>query len=223
MHDSLSSTSFLKEKLSIVFHNFFPASSTPCYLSPHIIPRTPTTVNSSQQPFGDDTTITSIDDSSTLIIDTSSQQILNNSSRISAIRELIETEQRYVNDLRTVANEFIKPLSTGRILNDYEIEQLFSNWFSLIACNSVFLSTLQEQVQYREHVSTLDDDVSIRTPRSASMSNIAMVAQVSIKYSIQLIYIILCLTTIRHRLNMMWIIDIFHGLVKDLIHLPLID
>ena len=65
-----------------------------------------------------------------LIIDTSSQQILNNSSRISAIRELIETEQRYVNDLRTVANEFIKPLSNGRVLNDYEIEQLFSNWFS---------------------------------------------------------------------------------------------
>ena len=125
--------------------------------------------------------MTSIDDSSTLITDTSSHQISNNSSRISAIRELVETEHRYVNDLRTVANQFIKPLSNGRILNDYEIEQLFSNWFSLIACNTIFLTTLQEQVQYKEHVIISDTDVSIQIPRSASLSNIAMVAQVSTK------------------------------------------
>ncbi|CAF3472708.1 unnamed protein product, partial [Rotaria sp. Silwood2] len=97
-----------------------------------------------------------------------------------SIRELIETEQRYINDLRIVANEFIKPLSNGRILNDYEIEQLFSNWFSLIACNSVFLSTLQEQLQYKEHIVTSNIDVSIRTLRSTSMSKIATIAQVSI-------------------------------------------
>jgi hypothetical protein len=126
--------------------------------------------------------MTSIDDSSTLITDTSSSTpLLNNSARISAIRELIETEQRYINDLRIVANEFIKPLSNIRILNDYEIEQLFSNWFDLIACNTVLLSTLHEQVQYKEHSFTLDNDVSIRIPRSASMSNIGMIAQVSIK------------------------------------------
>jgi len=125
--------------------------------------------------------MTSIDDSSTLITDTSSSpQLVNNSARISAIRELVETEQRYINDLRTVANEFIKPLSNIRILNDYEIEQLFSNWFNLIACNTVLLSTLHEQVQYKELSITSDNDVSIRMPRSASMSNIGMVAQVSI-------------------------------------------
>jgi hypothetical protein len=123
--------------------------------------------------------MTSTGDSSTLITDTSSNQISNNPSRISAIRELIETEQRYVKDLRTVANEFIKPLSNERILNDYEIDQLFSNWFSLIACNTVFLSTLQEQVQYKEQTIISDTDVSIRTPRSASVSNIAIVAEVS--------------------------------------------
>jgi hypothetical protein len=109
---------------------------------------------------------------------TSSHQSLSNSARISAIRELIETEQRYVHDLRTVANEFIKPLSNGRILNDYEIEQLFSNWFSLIACNSVFLSTLQEKVQVKDEATVNNDNALIRTPRSASMSNIAIVAQV---------------------------------------------
>ncbi|UJR27176.1 hypothetical protein I4U23_008472 [Adineta vaga] len=159
-------------------------SSKSCYLSPNIIPCTPTTANSSQQPFCDDTTITSTDDSSTLITESLSSHhiIANNFSRISAIRELIETEQRYVNDLSTVANEFIKPLSNGRILSDHEIEQLFSNWFSLIACNSVFLSTLQDQVNYREHVLTFDDDnICIRTPRSASMSNIAGIANIPMK------------------------------------------
>lgn len=129
--------------------------------------------------------MTSIDDSSTLITDTtttsSSQQMLNNSPRISAIRELIETEQRYVNDLRTVSNEFIKPLSNARVLSDHEIDQLFSNWFNLIACNTVLLTTLQEQVQYKEHVNTSDDDESIGVPRSVSMSNIAIMAQVMVE------------------------------------------
>ncbi|CAF5078631.1 unnamed protein product, partial [Rotaria sp. Silwood1] len=157
-------------------------SSIPCELSSKIIPCTPTTADSVQHPFCDDSTSTLIGDSSTLITDISSHEILNNSSCISAIRELIETEQRYVNDLRVVANEFIKPLSNGRILNNYEIEQLFSNWFSLIACNTVFLSTLQEQVQYKEHIVTSNTDISIRTPRSVFMSNIAMIAQVPINY-----------------------------------------
>ncbi|CAF3138931.1 unnamed protein product, partial [Rotaria sp. Silwood2] len=106
-------------------HN--PSSSIPCQRSSNIIPCTPTTADSSQHPFCDDSTITLIADSSTLITDISSHQTLNNSSRISAIQELIETEQRYINDLRIVANEFIKPLSNGRILNDYEIEQLFNS------------------------------------------------------------------------------------------------
>ncbi|CAF5169386.1 unnamed protein product, partial [Rotaria sp. Silwood1] len=105
-----------------------------------------------------------IADSSTLITDILSHETLNNSSCISATRELIETEQRYVNDLRIVANEFIKPLSNDRILNDYEIEQLF------------------KQVQYKEHIVTSNTDISIRTPRSVFMSNIATIAQVPINY-----------------------------------------
>ncbi|CAF4959094.1 unnamed protein product [Rotaria sp. Silwood1] len=93
-------------------------SSTPCELSSKIIPCTPTTADSVQHPFCDDSTITLNVDSSTLITDISSHETLNNSSCISATRELIETEQRYVNDLPIIANEFIKPLSNGRILND---------------------------------------------------------------------------------------------------------
>ncbi|CAF3898790.1 unnamed protein product [Adineta steineri] len=163
------------------------SAPTPCYLSPNIIPCTPTLANSSRQLYCDDTTISSMNDSSTLITDTSSShQTVTNSSRIAAIRELIETERRYVNDLCTVANEFIKPLSNGRILSDYEIEQLFSNWFSLIACNSVFLSTLQDLVQFREHVLILDESESMRTPRSASMSNIAMIANAPMQFFVEI-------------------------------------
>lgn len=99
-------------------------------------------------------------------------------ARVSAIRELIETEQRYVDDLVTVANEFIKPLNNARVLSDYEIEQLFINWFNLIALNSNLLDALHEQVQYRPDLSPREDGVVMRAPRSASMSNIHMVAQV---------------------------------------------
>lgn len=155
-------------------------SSTPCYLSPIIIPCTPTITDSSRHPFCEDFTMSSNDDSTTMTTDVSSiQQLPSQSARISAIRELIETEQRYVKDLRIVANDFIKPLSNNRLLKHFEIEQLFGNWFNLIACNAVLLSSLQGQVQYREHITPLDDDddLSSRSIRSVSMTNIALVAK----------------------------------------------
>ena len=161
-------------KRSVTRLHLLLAASSECRVPPTILPRTPAKSDSLPYPFIDD----SIDDSSALITDTSSDRSGGNSSRISAIRELIETEQRYVNDLRTVANDFIKPLSTKRILSDYEVDQLFSNWFSLIACNIVFLSTLQEQVQDKVDMSTSHIDVSVRTPLSASLSNIATIAEV---------------------------------------------
>ena len=158
-----------------------PAASTPSCVSPTIIPCTPSESESPSYPYIDESNIVApINESSpSITCMSSSHQSLNNSARIAAIRELIETEQRYVRDLKIVADEFIKPLSNGRILNDYEIDRLFSNWFSLIAYNSVFLSTLQEQVQYKDQSTTdEDDDVSLRTPRSVSLSNITKIAQV---------------------------------------------
>ena len=158
--------------------DFIPALSTPCYASPTIIPRTLTKPSSPACPFIDDSNVTSADDSPPCVLsNASSHQSLSNSARISAIRELIETEQRYVHDLRTVVDDFIKPLSNKRMLNDYEVEQLFSNWFSLIAYNTVFLTTLEEQIQSKD-ASKTEDDVLILTPRSASLSNIAVAAQV---------------------------------------------
>jgi len=115
----------------------------------------------------------------------SSHQSLNNSARIAAIRELVETEQRYVHDLNIVSNDFIQPLINGRILNDQEIDRLFSNWFSLIACNTIFLSTLQEQVQCKDLSATDQhdqEDVSIVAPRSVSLLNIAKVTARPLSY-----------------------------------------
>lgn len=92
---------------------------------------------------------------------------------------MIETEQRYVDDLRMVANDFIKPLTDSHVLTEHEIEPLFINWHSLIACNAVFLSALQDQVDFKENSHLLPNrDINIHTPRSASLSNIAMAAQV---------------------------------------------
>lgn len=132
--------------------------------------------------------MTSTDDSSTFITDdtsSSSHPVSNSSSpRVSAIRELIETEQRYVTDLRLVANDFIKPLRNNRVINDHEIEQLFSNWFNIIACNTVLLSSLQEQVHYRELPITVErDEHHTRTLRSVSMSHIALSEEVRTRIS----------------------------------------
>jgi hypothetical protein len=147
---------------------FFPASTS------H--PRsTPTTANSSQHLI--------VPDSSDGDTSLSSQNSSSNSLRVSAIRELIDTEQRYVDDLYIVANQFIKPLNTARVLNDQEIEKLFINWYNLIALNSGLLKALHDQVNYKEHNHSSENEITTRTPRSVSMSNIALAAQVCAKNS----------------------------------------
>jgi hypothetical protein len=133
--------------------------------------------SSSPRPYHADTTIgtTSSDGDTSISVD-SPQPSSSNSPRISAIRELIETEQRYVDDLQIVRQEFIQPLNHLRVLNEYETKQLFINWQNLINCNTVLLMALKGQVDYREQSS--NGDVMLRTTRSASMSNIALAAQV---------------------------------------------
>ncbi|CAF4606493.1 unnamed protein product, partial [Rotaria magnacalcarata] len=102
----------------------------------------------------------------------SSQNVPMHSLRLSAIRELIETEQRYVDDLLIVTNQFIRPLNSARALNEQEIGQLFINWFDLIALNSNLLNALHAQVDYKEALPLTGSDVVMRAPRSASLSNI---------------------------------------------------
>lgn len=138
----------------------------PSMMSEPILPRCP---------FIDDSNVMSIDESSTSLPSESPlDHSLNNSARITAIRELIETEERYVHDLHIVDRDFIKPLNNGKILNDYEVDQLFSNWYSLIACNCIFLSKLQEHIKTSE-LSMSDEILYLPAVRSASMFNISSV------------------------------------------------
>ncbi|XP_032375658.1 intersectin-2b [Etheostoma spectabile] len=59
------------------------------------------------------------------------------------IHELIQTEERYVEDLQIVLEVFHKPMSESGRLNDAEMVMIFVNWKELLACNSKFLKALR--------------------------------------------------------------------------------
>ncbi|KAL0103076.1 hypothetical protein PUN28_018401 [Cardiocondyla obscurior] len=59
------------------------------------------------------------------------------------IKELIVTEQAYIEDMRLVHEVFEKPLLESLVLSVVEIERIFINWRDIIACNDNFLRTLR--------------------------------------------------------------------------------
>ncbi|XP_018365604.1 PREDICTED: intersectin-1 isoform X8 [Trachymyrmex cornetzi] len=59
------------------------------------------------------------------------------------IKELIVTEQAYIEDMRLVHEVFEKPLIESLVLSVDEIERIFINWRDIIACNDNFLRTLR--------------------------------------------------------------------------------
>ncbi|CAF3438151.1 unnamed protein product [Rotaria socialis] len=153
-----------------------------------LVPAIPTAADSSQHLYFNDSTMKTVSNDGDTSL-SSSQNVPMHSLRLSAIRELIETEQRYVDDLSIVTNQFIRPLNNARALNEQEIGQLFINWFDLIALNSNLLNALHAQVDYKEALPLTGSDVVMRAPRSASLSNIALAAQAPSK----------SVTDIRHR------------------------
>ncbi|XP_019746673.1 intersectin-2b isoform X1 [Hippocampus comes] len=58
------------------------------------------------------------------------------------IHELLQTEERYVEDLQTVVEVFYKPMSESGRLNKSEMNMIFANWKELIACNTKLLKAL---------------------------------------------------------------------------------
>ncbi|XP_029353307.1 intersectin-2b [Echeneis naucrates] len=52
------------------------------------------------------------------------------------IHELIETEEKYVDDLNTVLEVFYRPMSESGRVNDTEMSMIFVNWKELLACNT---------------------------------------------------------------------------------------
>ncbi|XP_043286823.1 intersectin-2 isoform X3 [Venturia canescens] len=59
------------------------------------------------------------------------------------IKELIATEQAYIEDMRLVHEVFEKPLLQSLVLTVDEVERIFVNWRDIIACNDNFLRTLR--------------------------------------------------------------------------------
>ncbi|KAK0182732.1 hypothetical protein PV327_000835 [Microctonus hyperodae] len=59
------------------------------------------------------------------------------------IKELIATEQAYIDDMRLVHEVFEKPLLQSLVLTVDEVERIFVNWRDIIACNDNFLRTLR--------------------------------------------------------------------------------
>ncbi|XP_076392418.1 dynamin associated protein 160 isoform X5 [Megachile rotundata] len=59
------------------------------------------------------------------------------------IKELITTEQAYIEDMRLVHEVFEKPLLESLVLTVDEVDKIFVNWRDIIACNDNFLRTLR--------------------------------------------------------------------------------
>ncbi|XP_076478469.1 dynamin associated protein 160 isoform X8 [Bombus vancouverensis nearcticus] len=59
------------------------------------------------------------------------------------IKELITTEQAYIEDMRLVHEVFEKPLIESLVLTVDEVDKIFVNWRDIIACNDNFLRTLR--------------------------------------------------------------------------------
>ncbi|KAK2854204.1 hypothetical protein Q5P01_006865 [Channa striata] len=59
------------------------------------------------------------------------------------IHELLESEDRYVEDLQIVLEVFYRPMSESGRLSDAEMDMIFVNWKELLACNTKLLKALR--------------------------------------------------------------------------------
>ncbi|XP_068181807.1 intersectin-2b isoform X2 [Antennarius striatus] len=67
---------------------------------------------------------------------------LQEKKRQGYIHELIQTEDRYVEDLQIVLEVFYMPMSVSGRVKDLEMAMIFVNWKELLACNTKFLKAL---------------------------------------------------------------------------------
>ncbi|KAK1891225.1 hypothetical protein KUDE01_010053, partial [Dissostichus eleginoides] len=90
-------------------------------------------------------TTTECDPSSTWCADLNSLDTLSSQEkkRQGYIHELIQTEERYVEDLQIVMEVFQKPMLESGRLNEAEMTMIFVNWKELLACNTKLLKALR--------------------------------------------------------------------------------
>ncbi|CAL1603896.1 unnamed protein product [Knipowitschia caucasica] len=61
------------------------------------------------------------------------------------IQELIQTEEKYVEDLQIVLDVFYRPMSESGRLTEVEMQKIFVNWKELLPCNNRLLKALHER------------------------------------------------------------------------------
>ncbi|XP_055010427.1 intersectin-2b [Boleophthalmus pectinirostris] len=61
------------------------------------------------------------------------------------IQELIQTEEKYVEDLQIVLDVFYKPMTESGRLTEAEMQKIFVNWKELLPCNNRLLKALHER------------------------------------------------------------------------------
>ncbi|XP_029001279.1 intersectin-2b isoform X2 [Betta splendens] len=61
------------------------------------------------------------------------------------VDELLQSEERYVEDLKIVLEVFYKPMSESGRLTDSEMLKIFVNWRELLDCNTKLLKALQHR------------------------------------------------------------------------------
>ncbi|RZC40579.1 RhoGEF and/or C2 domain containing protein [Asbolus verrucosus] len=69
---------------------------------------------------------------------------LANKKRHESIREFIQTEKVYVDDMSIVHEVFEIPLKKSGVINREEVEKIFVNWQSILQCNRGFLTDLND-------------------------------------------------------------------------------
>ncbi|XP_072321594.1 intersectin-2b isoform X2 [Eucyclogobius newberryi] len=61
------------------------------------------------------------------------------------IQELIQTEEKYVEDLQIVIDVFYRPMSESGRLTEVEMQKIFVNWKEMLPCNNRLLKALHER------------------------------------------------------------------------------
>ncbi|XP_054264037.1 intersectin-1 isoform X2 [Macrosteles quadrilineatus] len=70
--------------------------------------------------------------------------------RQKSIKELIMTEQAYIDDMSIVHDVFERPLAESKIVTPDELSTIFVNWQDIIVCNHMFLRALRVRREMSE-------------------------------------------------------------------------
>ncbi|XP_045464724.1 intersectin-1 isoform X2 [Harmonia axyridis] len=89
--------------------------------------------------------------------------LLGANQRQECIRELIDTERVYVEDLAIVCRVFEQPLKKNKVISNKDISQIFLNWDEILKCNEDFMKDLSRRLNQGADV--IGDIILLHLPR----------------------------------------------------------